>query len=81
MQSTCVLQNKSEHFFGQSENSELFCYVSVIWNHGPIAQVVECPLGAGGCRFDSRPRHTKGIKNGTSNSLAGTHIKRVVLGR
>ena len=27
------------------------------------------------------PRHTKGVKNGTSSSLADARIKRVVLGR
>ena len=26
------------------------------------------------------PRHTKGVKNGTSSSLAAARIKRVVLG-
>ena len=31
--------------------------------------------------FAPRPRHTKGVKNGTSSSLADAHIKRVVLGR
>ena len=36
---------------------------------------------AGGRGFESRPHHTKGVKNGTSNSLADTRIKRGVLGR
>ena len=26
--------------------------------------------------FESRPRHTKGIRNGTSSSLAGARIKK-----
>ena len=37
--------------------------------------------GAVGRGFESRPRHTKGIKNGNSSSLAGACIKRIVLGR
>ena len=31
--------------------------------------------------FESRPHHTKGVKNGTSSSLADARIKGVVLGR
>ena len=31
--------------------------------------------------FDSRPHHNKGVKNGTSSSLADARIKGVVLGR
>ena len=31
--------------------------------------------------FESRPRHTKGVKNGTSSSLADARIKMVVLQR
>ena len=38
-------------------------------------------FGAVGPGFESRPRHIKGIKNGTSSSLAGARIKRVVLER
>ena len=34
----------------------------------PIAQVVAS--GAGGRRFETRPCHTKGVKNGTSGYLA-----------
>ena len=34
-----------------------------------------------GRRFDPRPRHTKGVKNGTSSSLADARNKRVVPGR
>ena len=37
--------------------------------------------GAVGPGFAPRLRHTKGIKNGTSSSLADVRIKRVVLGR
>ena len=29
----------------------------------------------------SRPHHTKGVKNGTSSSLADARVKGVVLGR
>ena len=38
-------------------------------------------FGAGGRGFESRPHHTKGVKNGTSSSLADARIKGVVLGR
>ena len=40
-------------------------------------------LGVGGCGFESQPHHTctKGVKNGTSSSLADARIKGVVLGR
>ena len=42
--------------------------------------VVERPLRVpGGRRFDPRPRHTKGAKKGTGNSLADARIKSVVL--
>ena len=45
---------------------------------GPDSLVVRASaLGAVG----RGSRHTKGIKNGTSNSLADARIKRVVLGR
>ena len=37
--------------------------------------------GSGGRRFDPRPRHTKGVKNGTGSSLADACNKRVVPGR
>ena len=38
-------------------------------------------FGAGGRGFESRPRYTKGVKNGTSSSLDDTRLKGVVLGR
>ena len=38
-------------------------------------------FGAGGCAFDSRSHHTKGVKNGTSSSLADARLRGVVLGR
>ena len=37
--------------------------------------------GSGGRRFNPRPRHTKGVKNGTGSSLADARNKRVVPGR
>ena len=37
--------------------------------------------GSGGRRFDPRPGHTKGVKNGTGSSLADARNKRVVPGR
>ena len=49
-----------------------------IYITAPITQLVEQPLfeGGGGCRFESGPHNTKGVKNGTSSSLADTRIKR-----
>ena len=47
----------------------------------PIVQVVERSLRDRGRRFDPRPRHTKGVKNGTGSSLADARNKRVVPGR
>ena len=38
-------------------------------------------FGEEGRGFKSRPHHTKGVKNGTSSSLADARIKGVVLGR
>ena len=38
-------------------------------------------FGMGGRGFESRPHHTKGVKNGTSSSLADARIKGIVLGR
>ena len=38
-------------------------------------------FGAGGRGFESWPHHTKGVKNGTSSSIADASIKGVVLGR
>ena len=38
-------------------------------------------FGAGGRGFESRLHHTKGVKNGTSSSLADARMKGVVLGR
>ena len=38
-------------------------------------------FGAGGRGFESRPHNTKGVKTGTSSSLADARIKGVVLGR
>ena len=37
--------------------------------------------GSEGRRFDPRPRHTKGVKNGTGSSLADARNKRLVPGR
>ena len=37
--------------------------------------------GSGGRRFNPRPRHAKGVKNGTGSSLADARNKRVVPGR
>ena len=43
----------------------------------PIAQLVERPL----LEQEVVPHHTKGVKNGTSSSLADARIKWVLLGR
>ena len=49
---------------------------------GPDSLVVRASAsGAVGHGFEPPSRHTKGVKNGTSSSLADTRIKRVVLGR
>ena len=37
--------------------------------------------GSGGRRFDPRPRHTKGVQNGTGSSLTDARNIRVVPGR
>ena len=34
-------------------------------------------FGAGGRGFKSRPQHTKGVKNGTSSSLADARIRKI----
>ena len=48
----------------------------------PYSLVVRASAsGVVGCGFALRLRHTKGVKNGTSSSLADAGIKRVVLGR
>ena len=49
---------------------------------GPDSSVVRASaLGAVGCGFTPRPRHTKGDKNGTGSSLADARNKKVVPGR
>ena len=49
---------------------------------GPDSLVVRaCASGTEGRGFASRPRHTKGDKNGTGSSLANARNKMVVPGR
>ena len=49
---------------------------------GPDSLVVRASAsGSEGCGFAPRPRHTKGVKNGTGSFLADARNKRVVLGR
>ena len=49
---------------------------------GPDSLVVRASAsGSEGRGFAPRPRHTKGVKNGTGRSLADARNKRVVLGR
>ena len=53
-------------------------------NHvtGPDSLVVRASVSGSVDRgFAPRPRHTKGVKNGTGSSLADARNKRVVLGR
>ena len=51
-------------------------------NPGPDSLVVRASAsGSEGRGFAPRPRHTKGVKNGTGSSLADARNKRVVLGR
>ena len=50
--------------------------------NGPDSSVGRASaFGAVGRGFESRPHHTKGVKNGNSSSLADARIKWVVLGR
>ena len=49
---------------------------------GPDSLVVRASAsGSEGRGFALRPRHTKGVKNGTGNSLADARYKSVVLRR
>ena len=49
---------------------------------GPNSLVVRASAsGSEGRGFAPRPRHTKGVKNGTGSSLADARNKRVELGR
>ena len=49
---------------------------------GPDSLVVRASTsGSEGRGFAPRPRHTKGVKNGTGSSLADARNERVVLGR
>ena len=49
---------------------------------GPDSLVVRASAsGSEGRGFAPRPRHTKGVKNGTGSSLADARNKRVVPGR
>ena len=53
-----------------------------IYLTGPDSLVVRASAsGSEGRGFAPRPRHTKGVKNGTGSSLADARNKRVVLGR
>ena len=59
-----------------------FARLLVILFSSPDSLVVRASAsGAVGRGFAPRSRHTKGVKNGTSSSLADVRIKRVVLGR
>ena len=53
-----------------------------LFGTGPDSLVVRASAsGLEGRGFAPRPRHTKGVKNGTGSSLADARNKRVVLGR
>ena len=65
---------------GTSGGATIFFYMGHLT--GPDSLVVRASAsGAVGRGFAPRSRHTKGVKNGTSSSLADVRIKRVVLGR
>ena len=51
------------------------------WNRPDNSVGRVSTFGAGGRGFKFRPHHTKGLKIGTSSSLADARIKGVVLGR
>ena len=56
--------------------------ITLITLTGPDSLVVRASAsGSEGRGFEPRPRHTKGVKNGTGSSLADACNKRVVLGR
>ena len=60
------------------------CFVSSVSSvsNGPDSSSGRASAsGSGGRRFDPRPRHTKGVKNGTCSSLADARNKRVDPGR
>ena len=63
-------------------DSKRYAYMKVISIvPAPVAQVVECPLRRTGSHgFDTGPRHTKVVKNGTSCSSLGTQTYGVELG-
>ena len=50
-------------------------------NHPDSSVCRASAFGVGGRGFESWRHHTKGVKNGTSSSLADAPIKGIVLGR
>ena len=52
-----------------------------VWADPDSLVVRASASGSGGRGFAPRPRHTKGVKNGTGSSLADARNERVVLGR
>ena len=63
----------TEKHLNYSTIQPCFCHYSLV--------VRASASGAVGRGFAPRSGHNKGIKNGTSSSLADVRIKRVVLGR
>ena len=62
--------------------SSRMCSLCLIGFTGPDSLVVRASAsGSEGRGFAPRPRHTKGVKNGTGSSLADARNKRVVPGR
>ena len=63
------------------------CVLIVLKDHIQLLEVPDSLVvrasasGSEGRGFAPRPRHTKGVKNGTGSSLADARNKRVVLGR
>ena len=56
------------------------CNNTVVYVTGQYSSSGRVSASVAGRGFESQPRHTKGIKNSTSSSLADACIKRVVLG-
>ena len=62
--------------------SSIFTFEQLLIYTGPDSSSDRASAsGSEGRRLDPRPRHTKGVKNGTGSSLADARNKRVVPGR
>ena len=79
-QTFCICENKdADQLRGNREADQRLCFRYI---DSPDSLVVRASAsGSEGRGFAPRPRHTKGVKNGTGSSLADARNKRVVLGR